>query len=387
MAGTALLLASCDKEPLNESIPQPQEPAWEVELNDFTYESLMESLCERPNIEKVALHDGGTVHTISLTVSADFDPEQAGMLVFKSAPRDSVELFISDSYASFRMTQDGRSKAWIAYNDQNVQKAAESRYASLNAQTRSGAPVIIPGNDGTAMSLDLTALTEMMENRPAGEKYFLPEVEDTGEQIATRGMLSFLFKKATSVFRPKPQVPPQAPTIHIYMMKERGANPLQHEMNWQVDDAITSLKNVQPNAYFYVHTVNCDFKGSNDANGDLYAFRSWVWDSSYKHTEGVFLLCRWGGWGDSTLGMSFLGDYDVNNDRQAFGVTCTNAWYRYVMAHEVGHIFGADHVDMHWYDHLYNTDLMCPGDSGPFKTWKHTDSNNRAEIYRRLTYR
>ena len=236
--------------------------------------------------------------------------------------------------------------------------------------------------EGGALCLDLTAMAESM-----GSDYVLSDVEDVQDAVATKGLFSNLFKKVVGVFKPAPKPAPKTPTIDIYLCKERGANPLTHEMNWQVNDAISSLKDVQSNVKFNVHIVSCDFKGSNDAAKDAANFRNWVQKGSFRNTDGIFVLCRWGGWGISTLGYAYIGDYDVNNDRQSYAITCTNAWYKYCMAHEIGHNFGAEHVEMHWYDYLWNTDLMTPGDAGPFKTCKHKNAKNREEIKRRLTLR
>lgn len=381
-AGILAVLASCSKDDMQEGPAQPEEKALEVALNSFTYESLMTDLSERTSLGEVILRDGDLTRSVSLTASDNLDPDQAGMLVFNSAEADSVDLTVSPGYVAVRMTVDGRQKAWIAYGDPETQEAVEDRYASLGAATKSGAAVMTRSAvAGGAMYLDLTAMAESM-----GSDYVLPDVEEVPDAVATKGLLSNLFKKVASKLKAAPKATtPKTPTIDIYLCKERGANPLTHEMNWQVNDAITSLKDVQGNVKFNVHIVGCDFKGSNDSHKDLNNFRSWVQKSSYRTTDGIFFLCRWGGWDSNTLGRAYVGDYDVNSDRKSYGVTCTNAWYKYCMAHEMGHNFGAQHVEMSWYDYLWNSDLMCPSDTGPFKTCKHKNSKNRAEIKRRLT--
>lgn len=381
-AGLLSILASCSKEP-QEGPQQPETKALEVALNSFTYESLMTDLSERTSLDKVVLSDGELTRSVSLTASDNLDPDQADALVFNSADADSVDLTVAPGYVAIRMTVDGQQKAWIAYGDPETQEAVEQRYASLGAATKSGAAVMTRSAvAGGALCLDLTAMAESM-----GSDYVLSDVEDVQDAVATKGLFSNLFKKVVGVFKPAPKPAPKTPTIDIYLCKERGANPLTHEMNWQVNDAISSLKDVQSNVKFNVHIVSCDFKGSNDAAKDAANFRNWVQKGSFRNTDGIFVLCRWGGWGISTLGYAYIGDYDVNNDRQSYAITCTNAWYKYCMAHEIGHNFGAEHVEMHWYDYLWNTDLMTPGDAGPFKTCKHKNAKNREEIKRRLTLR
>ncbi|BCG54350.1 M12 family metallo-peptidase [Alistipes indistinctus] len=381
-AGLLSILASCSKEP-QEGPQQPETKALEVALNSFTYESLMTDLSERTSLDKVVLSDGELTRSVSLTASDNLDPDQADALVFNSADADSVDLTVAPGYVAIRMTVDGRQKAWIAYGDPETQEAVEQRYASLGAATKSGSAVMTRSAvAGGALCLDLTAMAES-----AGSDYVLPDVEDVQDAVATKGLFSNLFKKVVGVFKPAPKPAPKTPTIDIYLCKERGANPLTHEMNWQVNDAISSLKDVQSNVKFNVHIVNCDFKGSDNNQNDLANFRTWVQRNSYRNTNGVFVLCRWGGWSGGKLGCAYVGDYDVNNDRQSYAITCTNAWYKYCMAHEIGHNFGAEHVEMRWYDYLWNSDVMCPTDSGPFKTCKHKDAKNREEIKRRLTLR
>lgn len=381
-AGLLSILASCSKEP-QEGPQQPETKALEVALNSFTYESLMTDLSERTSLDKVVLSDGELTRSVSLTASDNLDPDQADALVFNSADADSVDLTVAPGYVAIRMTVDGQQKAWIAYGDPETQEAVEQRYASLGAATKSGSAVMTRSAvAGGALCLDLTAMAESM-----GSDYVLSDVEDVQDAVATKGLFSNLFKKVVGVFKPAPKPAPKTPTIDIYLCKERGANPLTHEMNWQVNDAISSLKDVQSNVKFNVHIVSCDFKGSNDSDKDVKNFRSWVQMGSFRNTEGIFVLCRWGGWGSSVLGCAYMRDYDVNSDRQSYAITCTNAWYKYCMAHEIGHNFGAEHVKANWYDYLYGTDLMLPGDNGPFKTNKHKNAKNREEIKRRLTLR
>lgn len=381
-AGLLSILASCSKEP-QEGPQQPETKALEVALNSFTYESLMTDLSERTSLDKVVLSDGELTRSVSLTASDNLDPDQADALVFNSADADSVDLTVAPGYVAIRMTVDGRQKAWIAYGDPEIQEAVEERYASLGAATKSGSAVMTRSAvAGGALCLDLTAMAESM-----GSDYVLSDVEDVQDAVATKGLFSNLFKKVVGVFKPAPKPAPKTPTIDIYLCKERGANPLTHEMNWQVNDAISSLKDVQSNVKFNVHIVSCDFKGSNDLHKDMDNFRNWAKKSSFRNTEGIFVLCRWGGWSGSKSGCAYCPDYDVNNDRQSYAITCTNAWYKYSMAHEIGHNFGAEHVEMHWYDYLWNSDVMCPTDSGPFKTCKHKNAKNREEIKRRLTLR
>lgn len=378
-AGLLGVLTSCSKDP-QENPVQPEAQELEIALNGFTYESLMTALSERTSLSKVVLSDGSMIRRVSLVASDNLDPNQAGVLVFNSAAADSVDLTVSPHYVAVRMTVGGRQKAWIAYGDPETQASVEDRYALLDAASASGGEVMTRGMAGGALALDLTAMAESM-----GKDYVLPDVAGVTSDVATKGFFSNLFKKVSSVFKPASDPSPKTPVIDIYLMKERGANPLTHEMNWQVNDAISSLKDVQSDVKFNVHIVGCDFKGSDNSQADLQNFRRWVQNSSYRNRDGVFFLCRWGGW-DDVLGRAYLYDYDVNNDRKSYGVSCTNAWNKYTMAHEIGHNFGAEHVEAKWYE-LFVADLMSASSFDWLGSGKHKNSANRNEIKRRLTLR
>lgn len=377
---TAVLLGACSKEAPEGPTGGAENKPLEVALNSFTYGSLMTDLSERSSLGEVILRDGDLTRSVSLTASDNLDPDQADALVFTSAEADSVDLTVSPGYVAVRMTVGGRQKAWIAYDDPETQEAVEARYASLGAATKSGPAVMTRSAvDGGAFSLDLTAMAESL-----GGDYVLPEVDAVPEDVATRGLFSALWDKVKQVFKPAPASVVKTPTVDIYLCKERGSNPLTHEMNWQVNDAISSLKDVQNNVKFNVHIVGCDFHGGNISDNALPNFRNWVRKSSYRNTDGIYFLCRWGGWEDGTLGMAYRGDYDVNRDRQAYGISCTNAWNKYTMAHEMGHIFGAKHVSSPW---LVGSDVMIAISSDWLSSGKHKDSKNREEIKRRLTLR
>ena len=131
--------------------------------------------------------------------------------------------------------------------------------------------------------------------------------------------------------------------------------------------------------------LNCDFKGASDSNKALDDFRTWVNNSQYKNTNGIFILCRRGGWSDNTLGRAYLRDYNVNNDLKAYGISATNAWNKFTMAHEIGHIFGAEHVTPKWYQIFWTADLMSSKSYDWLGSGKHKDDANRKEIKKRLT--
>ena len=385
-AGILLALSSCSKD--DRLIPNEPEQASapvNIDLRTMNYEGVMALLSEQTSLKEVTFTDGEFTRTVpELVASENLDPDQAELLVFNSSnPADSVELAVSPEYVAVRLTADSKLLAYLSYADGRQQAEVAGLYEQVAPATRSGESLMTRSADNNSLRLDLSGIAEEMK---AGNVYELPEKElQYQSPVATRSFFSNLFKKVTQIFKPAPAPAPKTPTVNIYLLREKGSNPVTHEMNWQVNDAISALKDVQGNVKFNVSILNCDFKGASDSNKALDDFRTWVNNSQYKNTNGIFILCRWGGWSDNTLGRAYLRDYNVNNDLKAYGISATNAWNKFTMAHEIGHIFGAEHVTPKWYQIFWTADLMSSKSYDWLGSGKHKDDVNRKEIKKRLT--
>lgn len=391
LASVLAMLAACSD---NDELPAPmteQEPI-SIDLRSMDYEGVMTLLSKQTSLKDITFVDGPTTRSISeLVASSNVDPQQAGFVTFNSANKeDSLDLTVSPEYVAVRMNMQGKQMAYMAFADENQQNEIVGLYEETAPATRSGESVVTRNANGGSFSLDLTAIREQMKTKSEAEgTCVLPERELKYQASAITRSSTFnwsdWFFLHTIIAALGDLAMKSVPVIDIYLLREKGANPLQHEMNWQVNDGINSLKDINSNVKFNVHIENCDFSGTNDSNRDLDRFSTWIERSKYKNMNGIFILCRWGGWGNNILGRAELNSYNVNNDRKAYGVSATNAWNKYTMAHEMGHIFGAEHVKVEWWEFFTGADLMSSTSYDWMGSGKHKNSANRERIKKNLT--
>lgn len=389
LASALVVLAACSNDD-ELPAPSPEREPISIDLKSMNYESIMTLLSKQTSLKDVTFTDGATIRNISeLVASTNLDPRQAGVLIFNSAnTEDSLDLTISPEYVAVRMNVEGKQMAYMAFADQSQQNEITGLYEETIPATRSDKSVVTRSASGESFCLDLTTVREQMKAKYVAEgTYALPERELKYQTLAvTRSFISDMFQAIiaalykdalTQAFAP-------TPTIDVYLLREKGANPVYHEMNWQVNDAINSLKNIQNKVNFNVHIENCNFSGTYDSNYDIDCFRTWIKKSKYANTNGIFILCRWGGW-DNVLGRGELDSYNVNDDLKAYAISATNAWNKFTMAHEMGHIFGAQHVQTEWWQLFRGVDLMSATSYDWLSSGQHKDKNNRERIKENMT--
>lgn len=393
LASVLAVLAACSN---NDELPvatQQQDPIT-IDLQSMNYEGMMNMLSEQNTLKNVTFVDGDVVKNVSELVASDYlDAGKMEVLVFNSANEaDSLEMTVTPDYIAVRSITDGQQMAYTTYADPYYQDKLTEFYEKLLPATRSGEPIVTRSANGASMKMNLNETAKLMQNRKEQTGGYEMGVEPPAvlANAPTRGWFSDLFKKVSAAFAPKAAPAPVAtPTIDVYLLREKGCNPLVCEMNWQMTDAISSLKEVQSNVKFNVKIENCSFGSSKKADNAICDFDAWIYkESPYKDKNGIFVLCRWDSRG-VIAGISWMDQYDVNAKvNRATLLSGTSILLGPVLAHELGHTFGADHVNPQWWEWITlfaGADIMIGTGVTPFTSLKHKNAANRDIVKKNLT--
>jgi hypothetical protein len=171
--------------------------------------------------------------------------------------------------------------------------------------------------------------------------------------------------------------------VCIFLLKEKGSNTMSHEITWQISDAVASVRRIAPDVQLKFVVDYCDFKGSRDSSSDLDKFIDWkVANPKYKDNQkDFFFLIRWGAWTNLVSRCAWMDTYSLKNKQNlnAVGVSDTSCFFELTLAHELDHIFDADHTKRMY----FSTDLMS---YSLFKTNKHYDKKNIIAIKSNLSW-
>ena len=148
--------------------------------------------------------------------------------------------------------------------------------------------------------------------------------------------------------------------LRIWLIRHKGYRGFQHEITWQQNDVRAMIKDLNPNVKVEFYTRNSDFIASSNAYETMRNFEKWVRDSktkSYDWSSGVekdiFIVVSYGGYSDNIVGLGLLNTYKLDREWNinAFGVSAISPIVApTTLAHEVGHIIGAEHTSYTWWE-------------------------------------
>ena len=352
MLGTAALLAACSNEAdsLTTSIDAPVTAS--IDLQSVSYTDLATQLNDVSDFGKmIILKDNGfnrQVH-VSMDKRTKIQLDNENVRLFNGRDKDSTSFILGDEFAVLRFYRNGESISYIAYKEAQMMNEIAEFYAAPFKKTRAinekdafeciyDSRTRSAGKDIVSVKINIDKAKKILN---------LPECDYINDYIKTPQVPHGITESQTRA------VPSEPKTVYVICLRENGSTIYPNEVSAQMQDAANSVYAVHGlkryvNFHFVLYTTEYSCP-SGDAKEGLEGFTASL--KSNPKAEGyddqIYFLIRWGTWDNNILGMSWFNSYNVNtaSDFEASGMSTTQLMYPGVMAHELGHILGAEHTD------------------------------------------
>lgn len=350
--GIMLVFAACSNEENANSIGQfePSVETTTMNLSTLDYSNLSDIL-SNVTIEGKTVTVKSGKDSWEIQIYKDERTKISGMddaVLFNGRVQDSTYLTLASDYATIRLERNGEAKSFVAYKDPGKMKEValfyQNEYSKItrtlpneeivsfiyDTQTRSSNPNI------TCVKLNTQKLLKYSDSNKISSNL---DYIDTLSNYRTNESVSRV-------------VPPEPMPVYIICLIKAGIQLLPNEISWQMQDAATALYDIDQTY------ISLDFKllqsdftpSSNDANTTLTEFIDKLRTISdfEEYHEDIFFLLQYEAWDNSVAGLAYVNVFSASNPRGNFicsGLAATSAIFPCTLAHELGHILGAEHVD------------------------------------------
>lgn len=350
LCGIAMLLVACSNDDDSVSGLSSTDTALSLDLQSMGYDELAKVLSGSLPFEKhVTLKDGAESWTVQLEQNKKVRIEENGhsVNVFKGRVQDSLSAVLSPNYATLRIQRNGELISYVSYRDNSVMKSIADHYLTQylpnqtrvisdivtcinNSQTRSGESEVSCVRINTTKAIESNPLKSTLKDDCIINKH----------DFGTSGLATY-------------DDSPFPADLRFVLLKEKDGGALDHEIVWQTEATTTSLEFLINSGFISpIYQIrDCPYKGLNNwpesARGEFEAYLK-HWDEVSGMGDKVYILMRNGKWDQETLGVATLGVIHYYKPAQNFeisAISTSSSLYPNTMAHEVGHLFGAQHVD------------------------------------------
>lgn len=380
-------LFSCQQdESLTGNSEMAATPTGIINLQDFTYSDVAGLFDGANSVGNIRFMDGELikdVKKISVNEAVEMKGDEAAekTTFYTGAAQDSIDVVVSDEYASVKMIVGGYEYGYVAFADPARTAEAIADFESNIPATRAAKSVLTRGSSNpSSFKVNLTeaskyapeVIDENCSTAPVEQ-----EEQDSSEPVQTRSAYYTQW--------------PRGNTLTIHLIRDAGNMPWEYEVTWQVNDMINSLKDIRPDLNVKVWRANTGYRATARYDELLGHFRNYCLNSSYPYREAsghdIIVLIRRFGYAGYFLGKAYVNSYKLSryDNNSAFGIAATSSLYPKTLAHEVGHILGAGHVAARpWYQFWLRDDVMVPTNNTINMGYLHMNNNNRNNIWNNL---
>lgn len=349
LAGVTVLFAACSSEEGGTIEREAFSTVPSLNLQSLDYDDLARVLSNvSPSEKAVILEDGSNAWTVYLKQN-QIDIEERGhkINVFTGRKKDSIETILSPDYATLRLHKNGELISYVAYKNSEKMADVANHYSTRFLVNRSAVIndiVTLQRNSDTRSTErgDIKCVrinvTKAIENNPVETFYPLPQGKRANSQISPLSNRS-----SGDIQR----------TISFVLLKEKNGNSQDHEIAWQIADADSSIEPFVSSGIITPGFIIMDteYEGNNDfSEAALLYFQAHLRkaDAAMGHGEKTFILMRDGTWGNELGIVTEIGTIHLINpysDFEIAALSTSSSLYPRTLAHEIGHLLGAIHVD------------------------------------------
>lgn len=376
-------LASCQQN--EQDSVSVAENATELNLQSFSYDEIKALAEGNEASHSIRLIDGDVVKEISYLKKNDkmevIDDEYTPTF-YKSANEDSICVIVSKEYASIKFNYKGEELGYVACTNQEM--IANYMAACNEVSTRSGegnTAVTRSSTNPESFKINMTKLAK------DANKSFNCTVETIEDEENTMQSSEPSPSTRTAYYTQWPR----GNTLTIHLVRDQGNSPIEWELDWQVNNLSNSLRNIRYDLNVKVWRSNTGYRSSSSNSvQSLSDFRSYCNSSSFPWREAtnhdIICLVRYSTYSDA-LGRAYYNGYKLSryDNNWAYAVVGTSSLYTTKsLAHEVGHILGANHVSGRpWWQFWLSDDVMVSSASWRMGVY-HQDAHNYNTIWNNL---